>query len=231
MMSTIAMALMLTMCKHKPDILVTDTIGTSFCTEPAGDTLCEYNWLVPEPATFYVKQLHAGINYMCPSVNPNNPNQFVCFKQNYSFPSECSIITYDMTTNTEKVLFSFTGPMIGNLNWGKKDWIAYTTGPGTIRIFKSDGTCDHQLMASSSMNFGGGAGPAWSADGAYLFCNGLNKQPQGTICDTMGTIISTHQISAKPSWNSDNIILGGGDIYNQAKFKYQYVFNYYHYPK
>ena len=210
MIYTISLALMLATCKHSPDTFIADTTGNSYCTEPSGDTLCNYNWLVPEPATFYIKQLHAGNNFKCPSINPNNPNQFVCFKQNYSFPSECSIITYDLSTNIENVLFSFPRSMIGNLSWGKQDWIAFTTGPGTIRVFKSDGTCDHQIAPSSSMNFGGGSGPAWSPDGAYLFCNGLNEQPQGTICDTFGTIISTHQISAKPSWNSDNIILGGG---------------------
>lgn len=208
-------ALCMVSCKHVPELSVADTTGISYCTEPAGDTLCDYNWLVPEPATFYIKQLHAGINYMCPSVNPNNPNQFVCFKQNYGFPSKCDIITYDMTTNTENVLFTYPGSMIGKLDWGKAGWIAFTTGPGSIRIFKSDGSNDHQLIASSGMNFGEGAGPAWSPDGNYLFYNtlvNLGEQANGIICDTNGTIISTHQVTEKPSWNSDNVILGGGGV-------------------
>ncbi len=202
-------------CKHTPELLVSDTSGTSFCMEPAGDTLCDYNWTVPEPATFYNSQPYPGINYMCPSVNPNNPNQFVCFKQNYGFPPKCDIITYDMNTNVENVLFTYSGSMIGNLNWGKKNWIAFSTGPGSIRIFKSDGSNDYQIVASSGMNMGGGTGPAWSIDGNYIFYNAMinsGQQAAGIICDTNGVIISTYHVAEKPSWNSDNIILGGGGV-------------------
>jgi len=217
MFSTITLALTLIMCKHSPDTAMIDTTSASFCIEPAGDTLCDYNWLVPEPETFYDKQLYAGVHYMCPSVNPNNSNQFIYFEQDYGFPPKCDVITYDMSTEVKDVLFTFPGVMKGNLNWGQAGWIAFTYGyGGSIQLFKSDGSDYDQIVASSGMSFGeGGGGPAWSPDGNYIFYNAMinsGQQAAGIVCDTNGTIISTHQVTSKPSWNSDNVILGGGGI-------------------
>jgi hypothetical protein len=211
MKSLLLLTLLFASCKHLPELTEKDTLGTSFCTEPAGDTLCSYNWLAPKPMSFYDINVFNGIHYSCPSVNPNNPNQFVCFKQDYVWPPKAYIITYDMATQTEKVLFTFSGVMIGNLSWGKKDWIAFTQGPGTIRIFKSDGSNDRQIVESSGMNFGEGTGPEWSPDGNHLYYSlGLPNVSNAVICDISGNTISHAPIIPRPSWNSNNIFIGGG---------------------
>jgi hypothetical protein len=211
MKSLILLTILFASCKHLPELAEKDTLGTSFCTEPAGDTLCSYNWLAPEPATFYDINVFNGIHYKCPSVNPNNPNQFVCFKQDYVWPPKAYIITYDMATQTEKVLFTFSGVIIGNLSWGKKDWIAFTQGPGTIRIFKSDGSNDHEIVASSGMNFSTGYGPEWSPDGSLLFYHTLHENPpKAMLCNVLGEVISSAPIIPKADWNANNQFIGGG---------------------
>jgi hypothetical protein len=208
---SILLAFCIASCKHIPEQSVSDTLGTSFCTEPAGDTLCSYNWLAPEPAAFYDINVSYGIHYKCPSVNPNNPNQFVCFKQDVNWPPKSYIITYDMSTEIEKVLFTFSGVMIGNLSWGKKDWIAFTQGPGTIRIFKSDGSNDRQIVESSAMNFSTGFGPEWSPDGNHLYYStGDTNYPIAIICDVFGNTSGNPPIIPRPSWNRNNTLIGGG---------------------
>lgn len=213
MKSIVLFTLLLASCKHLPELTEKDTLGVSFCTEIAGDTSCAYQWKFPPPATGYqtLPDPMVSAHFSCPSVNPNNPNQFVCFKQDFNWPPKVSFIIYDASTETEQVLFNFDGVMIGNLSWGKKDWIAYTSGPGTIRIFKSDGSNDHQIVASSRMNFGPGAGPAWSPDGNHLYYYNINPRG-GIVCDTIGNIVSNKKIITMPSWNDNNFIIGGGGV-------------------
>lgn len=211
MKSFILITFLFASCKHLPELTEKDTLGTSFCTEPAGDTLCDYNWLAPEPMSFYDINVSQDMQYKCPSVNPNNPDQFVCFKQDPFYPPKIHIITYDISSNIEKVLFTFPGTLIGNLSWGKQNWIAYTSGPGTIRIFKSDGSNDHQIVASSRMNFGPGAGPAWSPDGNQIYYYNINPRG-GIVCDLQGNTVSNHEIITMPSWNEENKIIGGGGV-------------------
>jgi|GEM_PF-1485151 len=201
----------ITNCKHVTDISLADTSSPHFCTEVVGDTLCAYQWGSPPPAIGNEVSPEETIHYTSPSINPNNPNQFVCFKQDYSWPFKASIITYDMNTETENILFNFSGVMIGNLSWGKKDWIAFTQGQGTIRIFKSDGSNDHLIVDHSGMNFGSGAGPEWSPDGNYLYYHTINGNPSvGIFCDTMGITVSNFRIIPKPDWNANNQFIGGG---------------------
>lgn len=96
---------------------------------------------------------------------------------------------------------------------GEKDWIAFTQGQGTIRVFKSDGTGDHQIVASSGMNFLTGMGPEWSPDGSYLYYHTVNGNPSvGVICDTMGETALNCEVITKPDWNSHNLIIGGGGV-------------------
>jgi hypothetical protein len=208
---SILLAFSIASCKHIPEQSVSDTLGTSFCTFPAGDSLCNDDWVPPLDPTYYGAQMLHGIHYMCPSVNPNNPNQFVCFKLNTLFPPKTDIIIYDMQTDEERTLFTYNSTIIGSLSWGKKDWIAYTSGQGTIRIFKSDGTGEHQIVASSGMNFLTGYGPEWSPDGNHLYYSlGLPNVSNAVICDTSGNTISHAPIIPKPDWNNNNVFIGGG---------------------
>jgi len=209
MKSLILLALVFASCKHLPEITEGDTLGTSFCTFPAGDSLCDDDWVPPVEATYYGPHMFDGIHFLSPSVNPNNSNQFVCFKKNTLFPPKTDIIVYDMQTDEERILFSYPEAIIGSLEWGRKNWIAFTSGPGRIRIFKSDGSNERQIVASSPMYLGGGgAGPTWSPDGNYLYYYTSNYV--GITCDTMGNTIANHEIINKPSWNDNNIVIGGG---------------------
>lgn len=189
-----------TNCQHQPELVSADTSGKTFCTEIAGDSLCAYQWSSPPPAYGNEVTPEQTVHYTCPSINPNNPNQFVCFKQDFNWPPEVSIITYDMNTGVENVLFTFSGVMHGNLLWGKKDWIAFTQGQGNIRIFKSDGSNDHQIVESSRMNFGSGSGPSWTPDGNMINYYKINPTI-GFLCDTTGTISSNYEVITMPSWN------------------------------
>lgn len=208
---SIILAFCIASCKHIPEQSVSDTLGTSFCTYPAGDSLCDDDWVPPLGITNYGPHMLDGIHYLGPSVNPNNPNQFICFKKNTLFPPKTDIIIYDMQTGEEQTLFTYTESIIGSLRWGNKDWIAYTSGAGTIRIFKSDGSNDHQIVASSGMNFGKGAGPAWSPDGNQLYYHRrIDNVPLGVVYDVSGEIISNAPIINRPDWNSNNVFIGGG---------------------
>ena len=114
-----------------------------------------------------------------------------------------------MGTKIENVLFTFSGLIHGNLSWGKKNWIAFTTGQGIIRIFKSDGSGNHQIVEHSDMNFFSGTGPEWSPSGDHLYYHTVYvNTPNGVICDTSGVVFSYSPIINRPDWNKNNILVG-----------------------
>lgn len=189
-----------------------DTIVSPFpCLEVAGDVPCGE----PPPVVDSFEEYRAipGSHYACPSLNPNNPNQFVCFRYDWERDEVFThIVIYDMLTGDQQVLFSNYGIDKGHLSWGKKDWIAHTSSQGNIRIFKKDGCGSLMLQRISGLSPSYGDGTEWSLDGNYLYHPSHYWVPaKAMLSDTAGNIFSSAPITKKPSWNSENEILNASN--------------------
>jgi len=196
-----------TLCAYSAKV---DSIITPFfCTEVVGDVPCGKQSLDIGISAFPEYRAIPGSHYACPSLNPNNPNQFVCFRYDWEDGHVITnIVIYDMITGDQQVLFSNYGIDKGHLSWGKKDWIAHTSNQGNVRIFKIDGCGSLMLQRISGLNPGYGDGSEWSPDGNYLYHPSHYWVPaRAMLSDTAGNIFSSAAITKKPSWNSNNEIV------------------------
>jgi hypothetical protein len=194
-------------CKHQADTFSIEPVPA--CLEIAHEDSCEDFQLIPGP--FGIEEFRNGLGqYLYPSVNPNNPNEFV-----YLFaPSGDGIPQWTIrkhNASTHEDVYMVDSPFNTHiaLNWGSDGWIAITGSAGKIYLIKEDGSMFHFLMNSGSVS---DSPMDWLDDGKrflYYKPNAGTNNDIHRIANLAGeTIDSMFVIVTKMDINNKNQAIG-----------------------
>ena len=157
-----------------------------------------------------------GTQYLAPSFNPNNANEFVYLRWNGSNHAE--LVIYNITSGVESVILD---PMsLGRPQWGKSGFIIFQYSDNCIWKIQPDGSNLTKLTNYSSSN------PVFSPDGNYFttfgahpdISNNLLYQP---ILDLNGALVD----SFKYEYSGEYFGMPMVPIDNQFNGYYCYTLN------
>jgi Tol biopolymer transport system component len=177
----------------------------------------------------------SGPQYMKPSFNPNNPNEFV---YNYIFGAEMELRTFNILTKEQRTLAS-TVNLASKPSWSSQGKIAFDDAINYhIWIIEENGNNLTQLSNNTANLF-----PAWSPDGNqlyyahspvlgipyYLFSHNVVSEEVDTILNEFAfhnNISSTGIITSQITQGS-SVQIGTGCINEGADFEYYIVVDVY----
>ena len=151
-------------CKHQVETISSEP--PQVCLEIAHEDSCQEFNLIPWP--FGIEEFRNVLpQYLSPSVNPNNPDEFVyLYAPTGGGIPQWTIRKHNSITHEDVFMVNSPFPAYIALNWGKAGWISITKAYGKIYLIKEDGSMYHFLINSGSVS---DSPMDWLNDGKRFF--------------------------------------------------------------
>ena len=205
-------------CKHPPETQLSEP--PAVCLELAHEDSCQEFHVIPGPIG--IEEFRNSLpQFLNPSVNPNNPDEFVyLYAPSDGGVPQWTIRKHNSVTHEDVFLINSPFPAYIALNWSKAGWISITAASGKIYLIKEDGSMFHFLINSGSVS---DSPMDWLNDGKrflyYRIGSGMESQfyrianLAGESLDSIETILSDFKI------NEINQIVGSHTVLENLAYR------------
>jgi hypothetical protein len=162
------------------------------CQELPGEPITGWNYLFDSGYTQF------------PYFNPNNSDEIIFQKKNYS-TGNLGLYKYNLVTHQKQLVYA--GENWFPPKWGRNDWILLNPPDANIWKIKSNGDSLTQLTFTSNNFY-----PEWNLD-ATKFAYANNSLNKTFICSPDGTVFDTLDycgVGVGSCWQHPTLIVGAG---------------------